>query len=66
MKLQKYINWLDSSVRFGSPMTKDSLQQIRDALIEIQKTYYVEDELFAKKRNFFTEDSLDKQKDLFE
>ncbi len=57
-KLQEYINWLDSSVKFDSPMTKNSLEKIRDALIEIQKTYYSKDELFAKKTDFFMDNSL--------
>lgn len=65
MKLQECINLLDNSIRFDTPMTRDSLEQIRDALIEIRKTSYVEDELFAKKREFFTENSFDKQKDFF-
>ena len=65
MDLQKYINWLDSSIRFDSSMTKQSLEEIRDVLLEIQKThksspfnedklYGEEDKYFAQQRELFT------------
>ena len=55
MDLQKYINWLDSSIRFGSSMPKQALEEIRDVLLEIQKMQNGgEDKFFAQQRELFT------------
>ena len=65
MNLKKYIDWLDSSIRFNSPMSKDSLKEMRDTLITIQENWNDADEtanldadetanLFVKKRELFT------------
>jgi hypothetical protein len=65
MNLKKYIDWLDSSIRFNSPMSKNSLKEIRDTLIIIQEDCNDVKEisnldaeetanLFVKKRELFT------------
>ena len=57
MNLKKYIDWLDSSIRFNSQMSKDSLKEMRDTLITIQENWNDADEtanLFVKKRELFT------------